>query len=212
MNQVPINHFDRSKPFYPLVMHYLAQLIGVKELALRGIVGSRSPEELVDRIPALSAVPAASEPIATEVRQGLRKLSGPLELRSEYQNNHITINIDDIARDVVANHSYLLASTMRSAGALLILAHELSKDAPWHDTGPLWEFLRHSRNAAAHGGTFNLLHGEPRRPAYWGSFMITAKLQGTSLFKDAAGTGLLSPGDPIRLLWDIEQAYPQMRA
>jgi hypothetical protein len=212
MTQVLVNHFDRGKPFYPLVMHYLAQLIGVKELALRGIVGSGGLEELVDRIPALGAVPAGSETMVAEVQDGLRKLSGPLELRSEYQDNHITIDIDGIARDVVANHSYLLASTMRSAGALLILAHELSKDAPWHDTGPLWEFLRHSRNAAAHGGAFNLRHDEPRRTACWGSFVITAKLQGTSLFKDAAGAGLLSPGDPIRLLWDIEQAYPQMRA
>jgi hypothetical protein len=193
-------------------MHYLAQLIGVKELALRGIVGSGSPEELIERTAARGAMPAGSEPTVAEVRDGLRKRSGPLELRSAYQNNHITIDRDDIARDVVANHSYLLASTMRSAGALLILAHELSKDAPWHDTGPLWEFLRHSRNAAAHGGTFNLRRHEPRRPACWGSFVITATLQGTSLFKDAAGAGLLSPGDPMRLLWDIEQAYPQMRA
>lgn len=37
MVQVPVNHFDRSKPFYPLVTHYLAQLIGFKELLLRGI-------------------------------------------------------------------------------------------------------------------------------------------------------------------------------
>jgi hypothetical protein len=212
MIQVPVNHFDRGKPFYPLVMYYLAQLIGVKELALRGIVGSGSLEELMDRIPALGTVPAGSEAKVAEVRDGLREISGPLELRSEYQDNFITIDIDDIARDVVTNSSYLLASMMRSAGGLLILAHELSKDAPWHDTGLLWEFLRHSRHAAAHGGTFNLLYGEPRRPACWGSFEITAELQGTSLFKDAMGAGLLSPGDPIRLLWDIEQAYPQMRA
>ena len=212
MPQVSVNHFDRGKPFYPLVMQYLAQLIGIKELAFRGIVGSESLEALVNRIPALGAMPSGSEAKIAEVRDGLRKLNGPLELRSEYQGNHITIDIDDIARDVVANHLYLLSSTMRSAGSLLILAHELSKDTPWHDAGPLWEFLRHSRNAAAHGGTFNLLHGEPSRPAFWGNFAITAQLQGTLLFKDGTGAGLISPGDPIRLLWDIEQAYPQLHA
>ncbi len=210
MTNAQVNHFDRGKPFYPLVMNYLAQLIGVKELALRGITGPEGLEELVARIPALGAVPAGSDAKVAEVRDGLRKLGGPLQLRSEYQDSSITIDIDDIARDVVANHLYLLASTMRAAGGVLILAHELSKDAAWHDAGPLWEFLRHCRNAAAHGGSFNLLHGEPRRPASWGSFVITPQLQGTSLFKDAAGAGLLSPGDPIRLLWDIEQAYPQM--
>ena len=210
MTQAKVNHFDRGKPFYPLVMNYLALLIGVKELALRGITGSGSIEELFARIPAFGAIPAGSDAKVADVRDGLRKLSGPLQLRSEYQDNFITVDIDDIARDIVANYQYLLASTMHAAGGVLILAHEISKDAPWHDTGPLWEFLRHCRNAVAHGGSFNLLNGEPRRPASWGSIVITPRLQGISLLKNAAGGGLLSPGDPIRLLWDIEQAYPQM--
>jgi len=94
-------------------MHYLAQLIGIQELASRGIIGSESLENLVGRLSALSAVPARSEAKVAEVRDGLRKLIGRLELRSEYQDDHITIDIDDIARDVVANHLYLLSSTMR---------------------------------------------------------------------------------------------------
>jgi hypothetical protein len=33
----------------------------------------------------------------------------------------------------------------------------------------------------------------------------------SQLFKDEKdGKGILSPGDPIRLLWDIEQAYPNI--
>ncbi len=36
--KVPINHFDRSKPFYPLVMNYLILLIGFKDLAACGII------------------------------------------------------------------------------------------------------------------------------------------------------------------------------
>lgn len=210
MTQVEVNHFNRGKPFYPLVINYLAQLIGFKELGLRGISGPESLEELMGRILAHVPVPAGTEAEVAVLRERLQKLSGPLQLRSEYQDNHITVDIDDIARDIVANSSYLVASRMRAASGILILAHELSKDASWHDKGPLWEFLRHCRNAAAHGGTFNLLHGEPRRPASWGSFVITTQLQTTSLFRDAAGGGLLSPGDPIRLLWDIEQAYPEM--
>lgn len=211
MTSVPINHFDRGKPFYPLVMHYLAQLIGFKELALRGIAGPGSLDELAARIPALAAS-GAHEAEVGEVREGLRKLSGPLGLRSEYQQSFITVDIGEIAREIVANHAYIAASTMLSAGALLVLAHELSRDKPWHDTGPLWEFLRHCRNAAPHGGVFTFRRSEPRRPAHWGTFNIARQLQGTKLFKDATGQGMLSPGDPIRLLWDIEQAYPQMSA
>jgi hypothetical protein len=32
------NHFDRSKPFYPLVVHYVCQLFGFKELSAHGVV------------------------------------------------------------------------------------------------------------------------------------------------------------------------------
>ena len=112
--------------------------------------------------------------------------------------------------EIAGNANYLLRSFMKSAGSLLIVAHEISKDNPWHDHGPLWEFLRHCRNAAAHGGSFNLLHREPKQPATWGSFQITACMRGASLFKGVDPNGILSPGDPIRLLWDIEQAYPAM--
>jgi hypothetical protein len=93
---------------------------------------------------------------------------------------------------------------------MLVLAHELCKGKAAHDTGPLWEFLRHCRNAAGHGGKFNFKHGEPRRPAKWGAVEIVLGLQGSPLFKGADGVGLLGPADPILLLWDIEQAYPTL--
>jgi hypothetical protein len=64
----------------------------------------------------------------------------------------------------------------------------------------------------AHGGLFTFKGKEPCHPAEWGHFQIERTLQSTPLFKDEKGVGLLSPGDPIRLLWDIEQAYPSMIA
>lgn len=41
------NHFDRSKPFYPLVMNYVIQLIGFKELTLRSLTGTPEVEDLL---------------------------------------------------------------------------------------------------------------------------------------------------------------------
>ena len=210
MSAIRLNHFDRGKPFYPLVINYLVLLHGFKELAVRGIAGSRDVEDLAARIPAIAESREAAKVI--EIKVGLRKLAGPLELRSEYGNNSITVSADEIGHEVVANSQYLSSFLMRSAGSLLILAHELSIDAPWHDQNPLLEFLRHCRNAAAHGGKFHFKHGKPSKLAQWGTFQITFGLEGTPLFKGADGTGLLSPGDPIRLLWDIEQAFPQMTA
>ena len=34
--------FNRAKPYYPLVINYVSQLIGMKELLIRGVVGPRN--------------------------------------------------------------------------------------------------------------------------------------------------------------------------
>ena len=208
----PLNHFDRGKPFYPLVMSYVIQLLGFKELAVRGFMGPRDIRredlQMVKHVQFNTTDQAA----ITSDLEILRKLSGPLELRSEFQGDRIIVDADNIAQELSgADHEYILSFYIRAAGSIIILAHEVTKDAPYRDTGSLWEFLRHCRNAATHNGLFHFNHGEPRRPAEWGQFRIETGLQGTPLFKDATGQGLLSPGDPIRLLWDIEQAYPAMQ-
>ncbi len=205
------NHFDRSKPFYPLVMNYVVQLLGFKELAIRGVTGPREFLDVVKQIPALGQIPPGREADAAAVHDNLRKLMGPLQLRSEFLDATIEVDVDEMAREVTSNSHYLAGQLMRSAGSLLILAHELNKDEPWHDQGPLWEFLRHCRNGAAHGGRFHFLRREPRRPACWGRFQITPDVESTPVFKGGDGVGLLSPGDPIRLLWDIEEAYQGMK-
>jgi hypothetical protein len=211
MNISP-NHFDRGKPFYPLVVNYIVLLAGFKDLAVRGTAGGEHLGELLRGTFARGTSQAATDEELGKLRDNLRKLLGPLQLRSEFTGSGVTVDIDTLAREVVSNVTYLSSFVMRSAGSLLILAHELTKEAPWRDRGPLCEFLRHARNAAAHGGAFNLHPNEPSQPARWGSFEIIRALNGTPLFKDTAGLGLLSPGDPVRLLWDIEQAYPAMSA
>lgn len=193
--------FDRGKPFYPLVMNYVTLLVGFKELAIRGLLGKPSLDAALDKIGGMAD---ASADQIDELRKGLSKLSGPLELKSELSGGYITFDIDEVSSEIAQNSSYLAEFLMRSAGSVLVLAHELSKSQPWRDTGPVWEFLRHCRNAAAHGGKFHLLHGEPTKPAYWGQMQLTTQLHGTPLFKESGGGGLLSPGDVIRLLYDIE--------
>ena len=223
--KVPINHFDRSKPFYPLVMNYLILLIGFKDLAARGaikVLEKHSPSDknadilalingIADKYQKKKIDEVQLRSNLSKIGKGLEKILGPLDLRSEFQGNNIQVDIDEIALDIMQNSTYLISFLMRSAGSLLIIAHEISRDQTWHDNSPLWEFLRHCRNAAAHGGLFNLCHGQPKRTAKWGAFSIKASLNGTPLFKDKKDKKeLLSPGDPIRLLWDIEQAYPNM--
>lgn len=201
-------HFDRCKPFYPLVMNYICQLIGMKELILRGMVGPRRIEEML-------AIAVAREPRSDpmQLRKQLEELAGPLGLRSERLDDNVEVPIDEFAQELIANHIYLLPHFARAAGTVLMSAHEISKNKAWHNQDAIWEFLRHCRHSVAHNGMFHFVGGEPRRRAAWGPFLLTAALHATPLFKkDRTESGMLSLGDPIRLLYEIEQAYPAMIA
>jgi hypothetical protein len=210
-SSIPMYEFQRSSPFYTLITNYTVLLLGFKEFTAAGIAlfvqglpekersqvlddaRSRGNYELLQRL--AHADPAELHP--------------PLELISEFENQRIRIDAPAIMLELMHNTGHLLSSLKRTAaGSLLIHAYEHTH--PFHDKTPLWEFLCHCRNAAAHGGRFNLRHGEPLRPAVWGRFSVTASLQGTWLIGTEEASGLLAPGDPLRLLWDIEQANPNL--
>jgi hypothetical protein len=207
MNTVIPNHFDRGKPFYPLVTNYVVQILGYRDLAFWGIVSRKHIPSIINTfVESLQG----NENDKNNCKDSLKYLLGPLNLKSEFQKSPIDVNFDEISKELATNFDYLVPYFIRAAGGLLILAHECCKHESYHDEGPLWEFLRHCRNAVAHGGKFSFKYGEPKRPAIWGNFTLAKSMQGTLLFKNQQHVGLLSPGDPIRLLWDIEQAYPKM--
>jgi hypothetical protein len=212
--QAPPNHFDRSKPFYPLVTNYALQFAGFKELAVRATLHqlAKMPGGANGLAYALAFQPEAGK-LRPDIKAQLEKLGGPLELRSDVQNCPVIIEIDDIGSEVLSQGRYLLGHLRNVAGwSLLIVAHEISRARPWHSPDPLWEFLRHCRHAAAHGGTFAFRTREPRFPAKWGGLEITRAREGSPVLASDDAPGLLWPGDLVRLLWDIEQAYPQMKA
>lgn len=207
----PPHHFDRGKPFYQLVVTYVSQLFGFKELAVRALAGGPAPDDVLARAVSAGELVAGDARQVAKLRADLMKLMGPLELHTEQLDDRIVIDPTELARELFENHSYLLPTYFQSAaGALLVTAHEVSKGKPWHDKSPILEFLYHCRNAAGHNWRFMLHPGQPKRPANWGKIEITAADNDKPLFVLPGNGGLLSPGDPIRLLWDIEQAYPQM--
>jgi hypothetical protein len=61
---------------------------------------------------------------------------------------------------------------------------------------PLYQLLRHLRNAVAHGNKFYLKDGEPKSPASYRKFHVDAKMDGqTNVLFD-----FISPGDILDLL------------
>src|SRR5262245_37266054 len=119
----PVNHFDRAKPFYPLIIGYSLQWLGLKELIIRAALGARDVSQ--------EAVAKGLQP------ELLLKLTGPLEMRSEFNGDRIGVDADAIARELLDEGLYLLPFLLRISGSLLILAYETTKDEPYKDTGPL---------------------------------------------------------------------------
>ena len=84
----------------------------------------------------------------------------------------------------------------------------LDSEFQGQDTEPLWAFLHHCRNAGAHGGRFTFRNNHPKHPAIWGRYNLSrAAHEGMPLIPHRGIKGLFAPGDPLRLLWDIEQRY-----
>lgn len=220
MSTPALNHFDRAKPFYPLVMDFMAGLYGWLALMSRGVgraaANASSSEELPTTIS--DDVPIRELAAAARIASVIR----PLALTSRAQGQPIEIDHDELADESFEQFPYLTSQIPRAAEHLLVLAWETTHQFRITDTqkrDPLWQFLRHCRNAGGHGGRFNFWGDEPRHRAAWGTLEITAALHGTRLFDgpatrtsgpDDLETGLLAPGDALALLWDIEQAFPQL--
>ncbi len=88
---------------------------------------------------------------------------------------------------------------------LVNAAYEAVKDR--HDGSPIFEYFRHVRNAASHGGTFNFREGEPSKRAEWRGLRIDHERKGRTnpLFDTPCFGSYLDIGDVLLLLRDIEQ-------
>jgi hypothetical protein len=150
-------------------------------------------------------------------------LLGPLELRAECAPDRIRIPPGFLGREFAENHSAILPSLMQAAGVILVMAWAIVEDqlTDAQRQDPQVQFLRRVRQAIAHNGRFDFggptnprkpRKSTPWKPAVWRQFALSQSMEGTRLFKDQDGDGLLSPGDPIWLLWDIEQKYPSLKA
>ena len=87
MISAPPCHFDRAKPFYPQVMNYVCQLVGIVELTMRGIAGPRPLDELVESaIVRAGGIPQPETTIL--LRERFQKIiASPWRLRSDHKVN-----------------------------------------------------------------------------------------------------------------------------
>lgn len=227
--------FDRAKPFFPLVMNFAVQMIGFKETmamadvlllrtVMKKILDASNLESVLFQLTVSPGVMLDGYDLAYPFKDEFRQLLppspnqplerllthttpfeivGPRALKCLAQEDGIEYSAEEIAEIYLAHPESQVKASIVSAGSLIVAAYEATKFMSDH--GPAWEFFRHCRNAAAHGGRFNLNQGEPSRTAAWRSVNVHRGLHGTPLFDVLGEQGLIALGDPVLLLWDIEQ-------
>jgi hypothetical protein len=206
---VPRTYFDRSKPFYPFVLNYIISMHGIIELASRGFVNLLHGKSEYEVHAILSGTKlSVQNKMKFMQNRSTTPLLGDLQLACSFQKDAIKIDVNEIANEVVKEFNYLSPYIIRAGEMLLISAYESTKQFKSNDT--IWEFFRHCRNAAAHNGKFKFRKNQPSNLAEWNNFKITNELEGTYLFYTPNNNGMLKVGDPLDLLWDIEQKYPKI--
>jgi hypothetical protein len=208
--------FDPQKPFYALVVAYVAQVHGILDIVTRGIREEFNKfvvQHQQERFSREKMIETFCKNIeggyADHVRAVLRSeptpLAGVQRLGSIFGQGP-KVDTLLLACEIFSNYQSPLAMfSQLSTGSLLIMSWELTYAE--HNQDPLWEFLRHCRNAAAHKGHFNFKNDEPKRPALWRTLEIVKTLQGAPLIWDMRQTGFMGPGDVLYLLADIEKKF-----
>lgn len=212
--------FRNDRPFLRLVEAYAAQLHGHRELLSRGIghrLGSLTKDEF-DQVlgPLLDAITPKDEDrdhrqrVVSDLSEIVAGGPTPLILHQKLASQvgeRIRMDVDQLAVELFDRGDLAKWESVNeiASGGLLLVAWEAAKPYRTRDpSDPLWQFFRHVRNGAAHNGQLELRHGQPDKPARWRNLEIKAHMHGLRLFVYPPAGGLLSPGDCLYMLSDIE--------
>ncbi len=183
--------FNRDGPFFDLVTAFLVANVGLKPLLEKITPKDDTMKELERAYPAISWL---------SIGLGGKGFPGvtirPFELYERFN-----------ALKVVS-HGDLMCSF---CSMLIIMAYESHKK--YFDDSPIFEFLRHIRNACAHDNKFYFNKHEPRREARWKELKIDHKIKGekNSLFGTECFFKFMGSADPVFLLNDVENYWREIQ-
>lgn len=206
---IPLYQFQRSSPFYHMVLNYTVLLLALKEFGAAGIALKLKglPDIEYQKVLDDARIKGNAELIESLKEASIKELYPPLALESAFQDQRVIIDAFATMLELGDNIS-LLVDDLKLAAASALLVHAYEATEKLHNAEPLWEFLYHCRNAGAHGGRFTFRNGQPKHPAVWGRYILSREThEGMPLIAHRGIPGLFAPGDPLRLLWDIEQRY-----
>ncbi|GGF76654.1 hypothetical protein GCM10010912_22210 [Paenibacillus albidus] len=198
----------KQSTFYPLIMNYLCSVHGIFELSSRFLINlfKDSDKEKIDHM--ISGL-VINDKTKEEFKNNfnLTPLMGNQILTFSGTQPNVVIDIDDLANQVLEYNKdgfdYLFHGALYF---LIINSYALTVDKHYSDD-PLWQFYRHVRNAAAHGGKFNFNKNQPDKPSEWKNMRLEASLNKTHLIDTIDQKGYMKFGDIILLLLDIENKF-----
>jgi len=225
MNEILIHKLDKKNYFYKAITTLAFAQFGANELFSRGFIIYHR-KQFPDYSDFINYV--NSLPFPEEIKQGLISFQGftphtlvpgflkkdkSLAYRMDPNTSAYNFIADDRGagsseRNISLTHMTVMAAWEQIAGLGL-------------PAGPILEFFRHIRNAAAHNGKFEFhkkvldkTTGELLKPAEWGTFKITSALQGkhlialTKLDEDC----FMDQGDIVEFLLEFETHFPQIKS
>lgn len=221
MEEILIHKIDKNNFFYENIVTLAYTQFGINELFSRGFFA-----DAVRRYPDYNARAGYFNSLgfpASVVDQLLRTRTFTPKI---FIPGFTTKNGSNVFRmDVEASAAHFLHDTKGLTDKNIELTH-MTIIVAWEKVlgleladGPIFQFFRHIRNAAAHNGKFHFSkqvidsNGELLKPAMWGNFEIKAAMQGKPLIvrtkKDESG--FWDQGDLVEFLLDFETHYPEIK-
>jgi len=207
-----IDQFDKTKPFYGYVYQYFVNYYGSiilwNKYFFKKFTKIAPPNKSIEEWEQFLSRIGLKESEKEYLKIGIPEypmILFPANLQNSFNKDSILIN-DDTMLERLGDVDSRLNAVSKMSNMVVVMAFEILPSYVRYNNEELCNFLYHCRNAAAHGGVFNIKN-EKRFPAKWKGLSIKPSSNGLNLVVDSKGIGFLRPMDIILLLLDIEKKY-----
>src|SRR5258708_12312611 len=147
---IPLYQFQRNSPFYPMVLNYTVLLLAIKEFGAAGITLFLKdlPDTEYQDVLADARIKGNAELVERLKAASIEELHPPLDLVSEFENQHVRIDAFATMHELRENIDYLVDDLKLSAASPL-LSHPHQATKKIHKPKPLRTFL----NPSLHTGS-----------------------------------------------------------
>jgi hypothetical protein len=223
MTEQFIHELNRSNFFYENIVTLAYTQFGINEMFSRGlfIAAMKLFPNVHDRSNYFNSLGFPNDVIdqLNRTRTFTPKIFVP-EFQTKDQTRGLRMDVETSAIRFYQDNKGITDKNIELTHMTIIVAWE--KILPYNlPDGPILQFFRHVRNAAAHNGKFhftgkaiNPVTGELGKAAQWQHFEIKAAMQDQPLLVTTKidQNGFMDQGDLVEFLLEFEQHYPGIKS